>query len=142
MSLNSLYQEVILDHARNPRNFGPIDKDATSVRQENPSCGDQIELQLDVDADGIIQMVKFHGAGCAISQASASMMTEVIMGKTVDEAMALLQKFRRMMTEGDVEITDDMGDLEALQGVRRFPVRVRCATLSWHALEALLAEQA
>ena len=135
MSLNGLYQEVILDHYKNPHNYGSL-PGARLIHEENPSCGDQIDLQLIV-ADGRIQAIKFTGQGCAISRASASMMTEVVGGKTVEEARHLIEEFQQMLINGG-EFPEELGDLEALQGVRQFPVRVKCATLAWHALQDLL----
>ncbi len=138
MSLDSLYQEVILDHYKNPHNYGTL-PGAPLIHQENPSCGDQIDLQLIVGADQRIQAIKFTGQGCAISRASASMMTQVVEGKTVDEARHLIAEFQQMLMN-DAAIPDELGDLEALRGVRQFPVRVKCATLAWHALQALLPD--
>lgn len=135
MSLNGLYQEVILDHYKNPHNYGSL-PGARLIHEENPSCGDQIDLQLIVE-NNRIQAIKFTGQGCAISRASASMMTDVVEGKTVDEAQHLIAEFQEMLVNG-TETPDELGDLEALQGVRQFPVRVKCATLAWHALQALL----
>jgi nitrogen fixation NifU-like protein len=135
MSLNGLYQEVILDHYKNPHNYGTL-PGARLIHQENPSCGDQIDLQLIVK-DNRIEAIKFTGQGCAISRASASMMTEVVEGKTVEEVQRLIGEFQQMLISGK-ETPDELGDLEALQGVRQFPVRVKCATLAWHALQALL----
>jgi nitrogen fixation NifU-like protein len=137
MSLDSLYQEVILDHYRSPRNHGLLDQIALRTHQENPSCGDQIDLQVQIEA-GRIAAIRFDGRGCAISQASASMMTEAVLGKTVEEASAISDSFRAMLTAGTIDEAR-LGDLEVLQGVRKFPVRVRCATLPWHAFEQLIA---
>jgi nitrogen fixation NifU-like protein len=137
MSLDGLYQEVILDHYKNPYNYGTL-PGASLVHQENPSCGDQIDLQLIV-ADNRIQAIKFTGQGCAISRASASMMTQLVEGKTVDEARHIIEAFQQMLI-GDADAPEELGDLEALRGVRQFPVRVKCATLAWHALQALLNE--
>jgi nitrogen fixation NifU-like protein len=137
MSLESLYQETILDHFRNPRHHGAIEGSKTAVHQENPSCGDQIDLQVLLDADGNIQDIRFTGHGCAISQASASMMTEVVFGKSEAETRALIEHFRAMIVKGEPP-GDELGDLEALQGVRKFPTRVKCAMLAWGALEKIL----
>ncbi len=137
MSLDSLYQESILDHCKNPRNYGAIDGPKVAIHQENPSCGDQIDLQLVLDDAELIQDIKFTGHGCAISQASASMMTLAVTGKTRNEARSAVQTFRAMITKGEA-LTDDLEELEALQGVRKFPVRVKCAMLAWNALESLL----
>jgi nitrogen fixation NifU-like protein len=139
MSLESLYQESILDHCKNPRNYGAIEGPRVAIHQENPSCGDQIDLQLLMDDGEHIQDIRFTGRGCAISQASASMMTLAVTGKTRTEARTAIQTFRAMITQG-TPLTDDLEELEALQGVRKFPVRVKCAMLAWNALESLLNE--
>ncbi len=139
MLSDSLYQEVILDHARSPRGYGLLEVEHQHIHQENPSCGDQLDLQLIVGEDDRIQAIAFQGHGCVISQASASMMTEVIEGKTIAEAEEIMAQFSGMMTgDSTIDPEDLPGDLPALQGVKRFPVRVRCATLAWHALDALL----
>ncbi|MGH7596002.1 MAG: Fe-S cluster assembly sulfur transfer protein SufU, partial [bacterium] len=137
MSLDALYQEIILDHFKNPRNFGKLDGPATGVHHENPSCGDQLDLQVVIDEQDRIGKIKFYGRGCAISQSSASMMTELVKGKTVAEARDAIASFKHMLTgEGEAEV--DLGNLEALSGVKQFPVRVKCATLAWKALESCL----
>lgn len=141
MSLDSLYQETILDHYKNPRNQGVLNDAQASIHQENPSCGDQIDLRLVLDADNRIQTIKFVGHGCAISQASASMMTEAVEGKTLSEVREIIDNFRRMLLSQG-KLTVDLGDLEALEGVKKFPVRVKCATLAWTALEKLLQQVA
>ena len=140
--LDSLYQEVILDHYRSPHNFGllTLDKGTAQIHQENPSCGDQIDLQVQVE-DGRIQTIRFQGKGCAISQASASMMTDQVRGKTVEEARTILAAFQAMLFSKDYD-PEILGDLEALEGVRKFPVRTKCATLAWHCLQTLLDELA
>jgi nitrogen fixation protein NifU and related proteins len=140
MSLDSLYQEIILDHYKNPRNYGTLDAvEGVAIHQENPSCGDQIDLRLHVQ-DGKVVAIRFSGKGCAISQASASMMTLAVEGKSTEEARSLIDGFRKLLIENDQSRLDELGDLEALQGVRKFPVRVKCATLAWSALEKLLNE--
>ena len=136
MSVDALYQEVILDHNKNPRNYGSIEGNAAAVHQENPSCGDQIDLQLLID-DGCIKDVKFTSYGCAISRASASMMTDAIMGKSVDEVFAIIESFRMMIIH-EAELPEALAELESLSGVRKFPTRVKCAMLAWSALEKLL----
>lgn len=133
MQLDDLYRQVIMDHYQNPRNQGQLSEGAVSVDLRNPSCGDEITLQLVVDA-GVVQDVRFKGAGCSISMASASMMSETIKGKPVSEALALATSFRSMMKGEDVDL-DALGELEALQGVSKFPARIKCATLAWQALE-------
>jgi len=138
MSLDALYQKIILDHFKNPRNFGKLDGPFTGAHHENPSCGDQLDLQVSLDVQQrIIDQIKFYGRGCAISQSSASMMTELVQGKTVAEAREAIDSFMHMLT-GEGEAKVDLGDLEALSGVKQFPVRVKCATLAWKALESCL----
>jgi nitrogen fixation NifU-like protein len=133
MSLHELYQEIILDHGKNPRNFGELEHYTHEAEGFNPLCGDQIRLLVRVE-QGKIEDLKFSGRGCAISTASASMMTQLVKGKTVEDAVALVEKFRRsMMEEGD---GDDMGELGCLSGVKQYPNRVKCATLAWHALKS------
>ncbi len=141
MSLDALYQEIILEHYKNPRNFGKLDESRAKVHYENPSCGDQIDLQIVVSEDGTIEDIRFQGRGCAISQASASLMTEAVKGKSVEEARKLIAGFKHLMT-GESEPEVDLGDLEALSGVRKFPVRVKCAMLAWTALTSLLDNSA
>jgi nitrogen fixation protein NifU and related proteins len=158
--LEDLYREIILDHYRNPRNRGELaTPPATRAEGFNPLCGDEIVVYLDVDGDGTIRDVKIGGQGCSISQSSASMMSAAIKGKTVDEARALTRSFKSMMSihesklEGDADGDDRrepvadpaqpgarLGDLEALQGVVKFPVRIKCATLSWNTLAQGLDE--
>jgi nitrogen fixation NifU-like protein len=139
MSLEALYQEIILDHYRSPRNFGKLEGPVTGVHHENPSCGDQLDLQIVIDDQQRIAEIKFHGRGCAISQASASMMTELVKGKTIREARDAIESFKHMLT-GEGEVKVDLGDLEALSGVKQFPVRVKCATLAWTALDSCLKQ--
>lgn len=133
MQLDDLYRQVIMDHYQHPRNRGTLDEGAISVDLRNPSCGDEIKLQLLVDG-GVVKDVRFLGSGCSISMASASMMTEAIKGKPLEEAVQLAHTFRAMMRGEDVNL-DQLGELEALQGVRKFPARIKCATLAWQALE-------
>jgi len=132
--LDDLYQEVILDHNRKPRNFRVLDA-ARKAEGFNPLCGDRLTVYLQV-ADGVITDVGFQGSGCAISKASASLMTESIKGKSVADATRMLERFQKMVTSP--EPVDDLGKLKALAGVRQFPVRVKCATLAWHTLRAAL----
>jgi len=139
MAFNDLYQEIILDHYRNPHNFGEIQRSCTVVEEDNPTCGDQIKLSLWVDENKTIQDIKFSGQGCAISIASASIMTETVKGKTTDEAKEIANTIiTTMRGEGDPDVLDEYGDLIALKGVIQFPARVKCATLAWHALEDAL----
>ncbi len=133
-NLNQLYRSVIMDHYKNPRNKGVIENGTLTVDMNNPTCGDRIRLTLNV-VDEIVEDVKFEGEGCSISMASASMMTEAITGQKVDKALSMGDEFSKMMLGEDHDITDDMGDIEALAGVNQFPARIKCATLSWKALE-------
>jgi nitrogen fixation NifU-like protein len=149
--LEDLYREIILDHYRSPRNRGELPPPATTTEGTNPLCGDEIRIFLDV-ADGVVRDVRFAGHGCSISQASASMMTAAVKGKGIDEVRALVRRFKSMMT---IETDDDegdgagaagadagpdarppasLGDIEALQGVVKFPVRIKCAVLAWNTL--------
>jgi len=143
--LRELYQEVILDHGKNPRNFRHPDDANRQAHGENPMCGDQLVVYLKVGEDGRIADCAFQGQGCAISTASASMMTELIKGKTQEEAKALFSAFHELCTKDDPEHIhdhvdeDDLDKLQVLSGVRQFPVRVKCATLAWHALDAAIA---
>lgn len=138
MALDDLYRELILDHYSHPRNKGELSDPDITVEGANPLCGDELSIFLKLDS-GIISDVRFVGRGCSISQASASMMTEQIKGKTLQEARALSGRFKAMM-HGDAVPEDELGDLMALQGVRKFPVRVKCATLSWVAIEQGMEE--
>ncbi len=140
MSLDALYQEIILEHYKNPRNFGKLDESRAKAHYENPSCGDQIDLQILINDDNVVEDIRFQGRGCAISQASASLMTEAVKGKRLDEVEKIIESFTSLMT-GEGEITVELGDLEALEGVKKFPVRVKCAMLSWTALKSLLERE-
>lgn len=139
--LRDLYQEVILDHGRRPRNFGPLAGANRHAEGFNPLCGDRLTLHLQVE-DGVIRAARFEGSGCAISTASASLMTEALKGKTQAEAEALFGAFHSMLTAPDGAEAADLGKLEVLAGVREFPTRVKCATLAWHTLEAALHRSA
>jgi nitrogen fixation NifU-like protein len=132
--LDDLYRELILDHYRHPRNRGELENPTAKVDGYNPVCGDEVEVDL-LFEDDVIQDVAFTGRGCSISQASTSMMTDAIKGHSKAEARELLAAFKRMMTEPEAEPAAELGDLEALQGVAKFPVRVKCATLAWNVLE-------
>jgi nitrogen fixation protein NifU and related proteins len=138
--LNDLYQEVILDHNRRPRNFHALADASHSAEGYNPLCGDRLTLYLKV-ADGVIADVSFEGAGCAISKASASMMTDALKGRTLAEAEALFQRFHRMVTTPPDRPVEDMGKLSSLAGVREFPIRVKCASLAWHTFKAALSHE-
>lgn len=138
--LMDLYQELILDHNKKPRNFGTLDSASHHADGDNPLCGDKIHLELSLEGDRI-RDVAFKGAGCAISTASASLMTDAIRGKTRQEIHALSTAVRTMLKGEEPEATADpldLGKLEALSGVRAYPMRVKCATLPWHTLEAAL----
>ena len=147
MSLEELYREVILDHYRNPRNRSALKSFDATAEGVNPLCGDEIHLEIAFDAD-VVSGVSVTGHGCSISQSSASMMSEAIMGKSRAEIDDLTEKFRTMMdleANGEIELDADqpgsvLGDLEALQGVRNYPVRIKCATLAWTTLQEALAE--
>lgn len=132
--LSSLYQELILDHYRRPRNKGALEQATHTVSLNNPLCGDEIDLQLRVDGD-VIADARFIGQGCSISQAAASMMTQLLKGKSVPQALALADRMSAMM-HGDADAARDksLGDLRALAGVAKFPVRIKCALLPWNAL--------
>ena len=139
MSLDDLYRDVILDHYSHPRNKGILEPADVTGEGANPLCGDEIRVSLFV-RDGVVCDARFDGKGCSISQASASMMTERIKGRRVEDAGRLIAAVKAMM-RGE-PLGDDLGDLEALRGVRRFPVRVKCATLGWVTLEQALADLA
>ena len=132
--LDQLYRSVIMDHYKNPRNKGIIEESSITVDMNNPTCGDVIHLTLQI-ADGIVQNAKFEGDGCSISMASASMMTQIVKGKKVDEALKAATVFSDMMLGKDVDDSIDLGDIEALAGVSKFPARIKCATLAWKAME-------
>lgn len=150
-ALEDLYKEIILDHYRSPRNRGELDPPAHKVEGFNPLCGDEIILYVDVNSEGVVADLKIGGQGCAISQSSASMMSEIIKGKTLQEAQKIIGAFKEMMTiyenklvgeeeSGSRSSQIDLGDLEALQGVVKFPVRIKCATLAWNTLTQSFAE--
>ncbi len=137
--LAELYQQVILDHSKRPRNFGEL-ADAIHVHGDNPSCGDEITLHVKFGADGNVDDVKFNGVGCAISQASASLMTMKLKGKPRAEAVRLMRNFQQLVTSDTEPDTKGLGDLILLRGVRKFPQRVKCAILAWRAFEQALGE--
>jgi nitrogen fixation NifU-like protein len=135
--LRDLYQEVILDHNRRPRNFRVIEGANRTAEGYNPLCGDRLTLYLQVD-DDVIRDAAFQGSGCAISKASASLMTDTLKGKRVDEAAAIFERFHRMVTappDQPVDLTD-LGKLSVFSGVREYPIRVKCASLAWHTFRA------
>lgn len=137
--LNELYQEVILDHNNRPRNFRALGGANRRAEGFNPLCGDRLTLFLLVD-DGVIRDVGFQGSGCAISRASASLMTEAVKGKSVAEAEALFERFHRMVTSPPDAPVEPLGKLSVLAGVREFPVRVKCASLAWHTMKAAVKQ--
>lgn len=137
----ALYQEMILDHYRRPRNKGTLERADAAVEMKNPLCGDEITLQVAFDGGGVGD-VRFSGRGCAISQASASMMTQLVKGKGAEEIDSIRNRFREMMLGDPGALSDEkLGSLRALSGVARFPARVKCALLAWNALETALAER-
>jgi nitrogen fixation NifU-like protein len=138
--LNELYQEVILDHNRRPRNFRAIEPASAKQEGYNPLCGDRLTLYLTLDGD-VIKDVAFQGSGCAISKASASLMTEALKGKTVAQARALFDQFHAMITSDHEVPAADLGKLSVLAGVREFPTRIKCASLAWHTMKAAVASE-
>jgi nitrogen fixation NifU-like protein len=137
--ISDLYQEIILDHYRHPRGQGTLDEPKIHHEGVNPLCGDEVILELRVE-DGRISDIRFSGRGCAISQASASMMVESVKGKTLEEARALIQKVYAMLRGELTEELEELGELSALAGVSQVPVRVKCASLAWHTLEDALSQ--
>jgi nitrogen fixation NifU-like protein len=136
MELTDLYRDVILDHNRKPRNFGPLEQANALAEGFNPLCGDRLTVRLNL-ADDRIENIRFEGQGCAISTASASLMTEAVKGKTRGEALALFDRVHRLLTD-DAAGAEDLGKLAALSGVREYPARVKCASLCWHTLASAL----
>jgi nitrogen fixation protein NifU and related proteins len=130
---DDLYRQVILDHYRRPHNRHALEQADVKAEGLNPLCGDEIEVELRFD-DGVVSSAAFGGRGCSISQSSASMMTDAVQGKTASEIESLIRSFKQMVMEGQ-PATDELGDLEALEGVSKFPVRVKCATLAWNVLQ-------
>jgi len=140
--LEELYQEVILDHSRRPRNFGDLSDAAVRVHGDNPACGDEIHLGVKFGPDRDLQDIKFTGHGCAISQASASLMTMKLKGKSHVEATEMLKAFHDLVTNETTNSPGMLGDLRVMQGVRKFPQRVKCAMLAWRAVEQALRQTA
>ena len=136
MELNDLYRDVILDHNRRPRNFGVLESADASVEGFNPMCGDHLTLRLKLK-DDTISDIRFEGHGCAISTASASLMTEAVKGKSRGEALQLFDRVHHLLTDG-AAAADELGKLAALSGVREYPARVKCASLCWHTLASAL----
>lgn len=140
-NLDQLYRQVIMDHYKNPRNKGTIEGDVLNVEMNNPTCGDRVQLHMQVD-DGVVKDVKFEGEGCSISIASASMMTQAIKGKKIDEVLKMSEQFSEMMLGEDIDTEElDLDDIGALQGVSKFPARIKCATLAWKAMEKSVQEE-
>jgi nitrogen fixation NifU-like protein len=140
MDLKDLYRDVIIDHNRNPRNFGRLEPADAHAEGFNPLCGDRLDLYLALDGDRIRDL-RFEGKGCAISVASASLMTETLKGRTRADAQRYFDAVHGLLTRADYAPAIDLGKLAALSGVREFPVRVKCASLCWHTLNAALANQ-
>jgi nitrogen fixation NifU-like protein len=132
MQLDDLYRRVIMDHYKNPRNRGTMNDEAVTINLNNPTCGDRISLQLQVE-NGKVVDAKYTGEGCSISMSSASMMTEAVKGKSFDEALNMAERFSGLMKGQEVEF-EELEDIEALSGVNKFPARIKCATLAWNAL--------
>ena len=141
MSDQQLYQAVILEHNKKPRNFGELEEATHKAEGFNPLCGDRFNVYMSVDGSGKIETVKFEGHGCAISKASASLMTDALKGKTTQEAEALFENFHNMVT-GKSENADSLGKLRIFSTVSRFPSRVKCAALAWHTMKGALANEA
>ncbi|WP_218657059.1 Fe-S cluster assembly sulfur transfer protein SufU [Enterococcus hirae] len=137
--LDNLYRQVILDHSSHPHHRGTLTESTSRIELNNPTCGDVIELQVEVK-EGIIKNIAFNGNGCSISTASASMMTDAVMGKSVEEAQQLITDFSQLVQGKDVKSIDQLGDAAMLSGVAKFPARIKCATLGWKALEKAMEE--
>jgi len=143
VTLEALYQQIILDHYRRPRNKRPLKTAAAMVEHENPACGDRIELAVEFEKNGKIREVFFNGEGCAVSTASASMMTQFAKGKSLDDLKRWVDLFIDIMCGGEsVEKLEEFGELAALKGVVNYPIRVKCATLAWHALREAISHPA
>ena len=138
-NLDTLYRQVIMDHYKKPRNKGMLEDGSMTIDMNNPTCGDRIRLTMKIE-DGKVNDVKFDGDGCSISMSSASMMTQAIKGKDVDTALAMSETFSLMIQGKEYDDEMDLGDIEALQGVSKFPARIKCATLAWKAMEKGLKE--
>ncbi|MES1040312.1 MULTISPECIES: Fe-S cluster assembly sulfur transfer protein SufU [Peribacillus] len=138
-NLDTLYRQVIMDHYKKPRNKGMLEDGSMTIDMNNPTCGDRIRLTMKIE-EGKVSDVKFDGDGCSISMSSASMMTQAIKGKDVDTALAMSETFSLMIQGKEYDDEIDLGDIEALQGVSKFPARIKCATLAWKAMEKGLKE--
>ena len=139
-NLDTLYRQVIMDHYKNPRNKGILDDGSLTVNMNNPTCGDRIQLTLKVE-DGVVIDARFDGEGCSISMSSASMMTQAIKGKHIEDAIKISHAFSNIMQGKEYDESLDLGDIEALMGVCKFPARIKCATLAWKAMEKGLKEE-
>jgi nitrogen fixation NifU-like protein len=139
-NLDALYRRVIMDHYKKPRNRGILEDGSHTINMNNPTCGDRIQLTFKVE-DGIVKDAMFEGEGCSISMSSASMMTQAIKGKKVEEALQMSGIFSDMMLGKEPDDSIDLGDIEALQGVSKFPARIKCATLAWKAMEKGLKDE-
>ncbi len=140
MDLTDLYRDVIVDHNRNPRNFGKLERANRTAEGNNPLCGDRLHVFVEVEGD-VVRDIRFECKGCAISTASASLMSEAVKGKRLDEIRHLFEEVHDMLTRHDAPVPADLGKLAALSGVREFPARVKCASLAWHTLNAALAKE-
>ena len=138
--IDELYQEVILDHAKSPRNFGVLEQYTCTAEGNNPMCGDQLTVYVDIK-DGVVSDVSYRARGCAISIASASIMSSMIKGRTLEEVNILFDKFHKLCTGQEVEEDDDTEKLRVLSGVSQFPTRVKCATMSWHAVDSAIKSE-
>jgi nitrogen fixation protein NifU and related proteins len=139
-NLDMLYRRVIMDHYKKPRNRGVLEEGNLTINMNNPTCGDRIQLTMKVE-DGIVTDVMYEGEGCSISMSSASMMTQAIKGKKIEDALKLAEIFSNMMQGKEYDEDLDLGDIEALQGVAKFPARIKCATLAWKAMEKGLKQE-
>ncbi|MBM4760752.1 Fe-S cluster assembly sulfur transfer protein SufU [Bacillus sp. B15-48] len=140
-NLDTLYRQVIMDHYKSPRNKGVLEEDGSlTINMNNPTCGDRIQLTMKVE-NGIVTDSRFDGEGCSISMSSASMMTQAIKGKKIEDAIKMSKIFSDMMLGKEYDDSIDLGDIEALQGVAKFPARIKCATLAWKAMEKGLNEE-
>ncbi|WP_246945660.1 Fe-S cluster assembly sulfur transfer protein SufU [Bacillus pinisoli] len=139
-NLDTLYRQVIMDHYKNPRNKGSLEDGNVTIDMNNPTCGDRIQIQMKI-VDGKVEEVKFDGEGCSISLSSASMMTQAIKGQPIETALQLSKTFSDIMQSKEYDDSIDLGDIEALQGVSKFPARIKCATLAWKAMEKGIQSQ-
>lgn len=139
--LENLYRQIILDHSSHPHNHGVLENFSQSTEMNNPTCGDVIHLELQLK-DGMIEEIAFSGQGCSISTASASMMTEIVKGQTVEKATTLAEEFSLLVQGKEVTNAEELGDAEILHGVSKFPARIKCATLPWEALKKVIANSA